>query len=244
MRTDSPTRRLRVIEEDPSRRWRWRLLVVILWLGSLAATYLLLRASIAPQLVEVTRELAQMRRALAAADSERLQLQRSAAQYERGEQVAQRANQELQQTLIARQEEIASLRSDLSFYQRLMEGGAQQPGMSIHSLALRKTDNARTFQFALTLSQNLKRNRQASGTVELSISGEDGQRSARLGLADLGGSGPTLEFSFKYFQQLAGLIMLPEGFKPASVHLKVLPEGSGPIEREFIWKDVVIEGDA
>lgn len=244
MRTDAPARRLRLIEDDPRRRWRWRLIVAALWLGSLALTYLLLRATIAPQFVEVSRELAQVRRALVAADAEKLQLQRSAAQHERGEQVAERANQELQQALAARQEEIASLRSDLSFYQRLMEGGAQQPGMSIHSLVLRKTDNLRAFQFALTLSQNLKRNRQASGTVELSISGEDGQRSARLGLADLGGTGPTLEFSFKYFQQLAGLIMLPEGFKPASVRLRVVPEGSSPIEREFMWKDVVIEGDA
>lgn len=244
MATGTPARRLRLVEDDPRLKWRWRLIIAALWLGSLAATYLLLRATIAPQFVEVSRELAQARRALAAADNEKLQLQRTAAQHERGQQVADRANQELQQALIARQEEIASLRSDLSFYQRLMEGGAQQPGMSIHSLALRKTDNARAFQFALTLSQNLKRNRQASGTVEISISGEDGQKSARLGLAELGGTGPTLEFSFKYFQQLSGLIMLPEGFKPASVRLKVLPEGSGPIEREFMWKDVVIEGDA
>lgn len=218
--------------------------MAVLWLSSLAAIYLYLRATVAPQLVEVSRELAQARRALTTIEAENLQLQRTAAQHERGQQVADRANQELQQALIARQEEIASLRNDLSFYQRLMEGGAQQPGMSIHSLVLRKTDNPRAFQFALTLSQNLKRNRQASGTVEVSISGEDGQKSARLGLADLGGSGSTLEFSFKYFQQLSGLFMLPEGFKPASVRLKVLPEGGSPIEREFMWKDVVIEGDA
>ncbi len=244
MQAQTPGRRLRLIEDDPRRRWRWRLIVAVLWLGSLAATYLILRATIAPQFVEVSRELAQARRALAAADVEKQQLHRTAAQHQRGQQVADRANLELQQALAARQEEVASLRSDLSFYQRLMEGGAQQPGMSVHSLVLRKTDNARAFQFAVTLSQNLKRNRQAAGTVELSISGEDGQRSARLGLAELGGTGPTMEFSFKYFQQLSGLIMLPEGFKPASVRLKVLPEGSNSIEREFMWKDVVIEGDA
>ena len=244
MSAEAPGRRLRLIEDDPRRRWRWRLIVGLLWAGSLVGTYLFLRATIAPKFVEVSRELAQARRGLSSAEAEKQQLQRAAARFERGEQVAQRAVQELQQALTARQEEIASLRNDLSFYQRLMEGGAQQPGMSIHSLVLRKTDNARAFQFALTLSQNLKRNRQASGTVELSISGEDGQSSARLGLAQLGGTGPTLEFSFKYFQQLAGLIMLPEGFKPASVRLKVTPEGSGPIEREFMWKDVVIEGDA
>ena len=70
-----------------------------------------------------------------------------------------------------------------------------------------------------------------------------GRGEYRLGLADLGGSGSTLEFSFKYFQQIAGMIMLPEGFKPASVRLRVQPEGSNAIEREFMWKDVVIEGD-
>ena len=62
------------------------------------------------------------------------------------------------------------------------------------------------------------------------------------GLAELGGTGTSLDFSFKYFQQLVGLFMLPEGFKPASVRMRVLPEGSAPFEREFMWKDVVIEG--
>src|SRR5690606_29575684 len=155
-------------------------------------------ATIAPQFSEVSRELAQARRALAAAEVEKGQLQRLVSQHERGEQVARGANQELQQALAARQEEIASLRNDLSFYQRLMEGGAQQPGVSVHSLALRATDDPRAFQFALTLSQNLKRNRQASGKVEISVSGANGQQSARLGLAELG-AGPSLEFSFKYF---------------------------------------------
>jgi hypothetical protein len=241
--SDTPSRRLRLVEDDAPRRWRVRLIVVALWLASLGATYLLLRATIAPQYARVSQELAQARRALAAGDAERSRLQQTLAQHQRGEQVAERANQELQQALAARQEEIASLRSDLGFYQRLMEGGAQQPGVSVHSLVLRPTDDPRAFQFALTLSQNLKRNRQASGSVEISVSGAAGQGSARLGLADLGGTGPALEFSFKYFQQLAGMVMLPEGFKPASVRLRVMPEGSNAIEREFIWKDVVIEGD-
>ena len=243
MANANPSRRLRVVEVDPAGRWRSRLLVAGLWLASLALVWLWLRATIAPQFSEVSRELAQARRALAAAEVEKGQLQRLVSQHERGEQVARGANQELQQALAARQEEIASLRNDLSFYQRLMEGGAQQPGVSVHSLALRATDDPRAFQFALTLSQNLKRNRQASGKVEISVSGANGQQRARLGLAELG-AGPSLEFSFKYFQQLSGLIMLPEGFKPASVRLRVLPEGGGTVEREFMWKDVVIEGDA
>lgn len=242
MAGESSTRRLRVIEDDPRRRWRVRLTVATLWLASLTLTFLILRGTIAPQFADVSRELAEARHALTEAETDKEQLQRLVAQHERGEQVAERANQELQQALAARQEEIATLRNDLSFYQRLMEGGAQQPGVSVHSLMVRNTDDPRAFQFALTLSQNLKSNRQASGKVEISISGAQGERSARLGLAELGGTGTSLDFSFKYFQQLVGLFMLPEGFKPASVRMRVLPEGSAPFEREFMWKDVVIEG--
>lgn len=219
-----------------------RALVASLWLLSLAGTWLWLRETIAPQFGEVSRELAQARRALAAAEAEKADLQRRVAQHERGEQVARGANQELQQALAARQEEIASLRSDLGFYQRLMEGGAQQPGISVHSLVLRATDDARTFQYALTLSQNLKRNRQASGKVEVLVGGSRGAENASLGLAELGGGAAALDFSFKYFQQLNGLVMLPEGFRPATVRLRVQPESGGSVEREYMWKDV-IEGD-
>ncbi|GMU44126.1 MAG: hypothetical protein IT479_13095 [Xanthomonadales bacterium] len=231
--------RLRLIEENPSARRRLRLIVALLWALSLAGTWLWMRQTLAPQFGEVARELAQARRALVVAETERARLQRLVAQHERGEQVARGANGELQRTLAARQEEIASLRSDLGFYQRLMEGGAQRPGLSVHSLVLRATDDPRAFQYALTLSQNLKRNRQASGTVEMLVGGSRGAENANLRLDELGGGEAALEFSFKYFQQLNGLIMLPEGFKPASVRLRVQPEDGGNVEREFMWKDVI-----
>lgn len=236
------SRRTLLFEADPRRDRRSRLLLVLLWIGSLAALYLALRYLLMPDFGQVANELALTRRALTEARSEISQLQQQLAQHQRGEQVAESANKELQQTLAKRQEEIASLRNDLSFFQRLMEGGSQQAGLAIHSLSLRATDDPRSFQFALTLSQNLKRNRQASGKVELSISGANGDKSARLNLQDLGGSGPSLEFSFKYFQQLTGVIMLPEGFKPGAVSLKVLPEGGSTVEREFVWKDVIQQG--
>jgi hypothetical protein len=232
-----------MVELDPRRPWRIGAVIAVLWAASLAGTYLWVRSTVVPQYASATAELANLRAQLSAAQVQIDVLQRQVAQHVRGEQVAERATQELQTALGARQEEIASLRNDLSFYQRLMEGGAQQPGVSVHSLSVRSTDDARAFQYALTLSQNLKRNRQASGKVEISISGASGQNNTRLDLSELGGASSTLQFSFKYFQQVAGLFMFPEGFKPASVKIRVLPEGSAPIEREFIWKDIVNQGD-
>lgn len=243
MRANAPIRRVLVVNDDPGKVWRQRLLWISLWLASLGATYFVLRSMIAPQFADLSHEVAQMRQALRTAGAEKEQLQRELSQHQRGEQVAERANQELQSALATRQEEIASLRNDLGFYQRLMEGGAQQAGVSVHGLVVRPTDDPRAFQFALTLSQNLKRNRQASGKVEISITGANGQKSVRLGWSELGGSGSNVDFSFKYFQTLPGLIMLPEAFRPTAVRLRVLPEGSAAVEKEFMWKDVVIQGD-
>lgn len=236
------SRRTLLYEDDLRRNRRRRWLIALLWISSLVVLYLLMRYVMMPDFGQVASELAHTRRALLESRAEIEQLQQQLALHQRGEQVAENANKELQQALAGRQEEIASLRNDLSFFQRLMEGGAQQAGLAVHSLSLRATDDPRSFQFALTLSQNLKRNRQASGRVELFVSGANGEQSKRLGLDALGGTGPGLEFSFKYFQQLTGLIMLPEGFKPGSVSLKVIPEGGSPVEREFMWKDVIQQG--
>lgn len=243
MRTDTPTRRLRMIEHDPGRPWKLGILIATLWIASLAGTYFGARAVIAPQYASASADLAAARQQLLELQTRIDVLQRQVAKHERGEQVAERAGQELQLALGARQEEIASLRNDLVFYQRLMEGGAQQPGLSVHSLSVRPTDDPRAFQYTLTLSQNLKRNRQASGEVQISVSGAAGNGNARLGLAELGGASGSLAFSFKYFQQVAGIFMLPEGFRPASVKVRVVPEGSAPIEREFMWKDIINQGD-
>ena len=54
---------------------------------------------------------------------------------------------------------------------------------------------------------------------------------------------PLHGYSFEETPLWAGIFMLPEGFRPASVKVRVVPEGSAPIEREFMWKDIINQGD-
>lgn len=238
----APPSRLRVVAHDPRRPWRIGLLIAVLWGSTLGALYYFVRAGLAPQLGTVSAELEQTREALEAARAELAKLEVQVAQHQRGEQVAERAAQELQTSLGARQDEIAALRNDLGFYQRLMEGGSQQTGVTVHSFEAQRTDDARAWQFALTLSQNLKRNRLAVGKIEVSVGGTQAGDAKRLTLSELGVDANSLPFSFKYFQQINGLLMLPEGYMPASVKVRVLPDGGGAVEREFVWKDVTTKG--
>jgi len=238
MSSSSPSR-LRVVEHDPRRAWRVGVLIGVLWFCSLAALYFFVRSTLAPQLGQVSKELGVTQAALVEAQTRASKLEVNLAKHERGQQVAERAAQDLQLSLAARQDEIASLRNDLGFYQRLMEVGSQQAGITVHSFEAQPTEQTRAFQFALTLSQNLKRNRVTSGKVEITISGTDGERGLRLGMDKLGGESATMGFSFKYFQRLSGVLMLPEDFTPASVRVKVIAENASPVEREFVWKEVI-----
>lgn len=233
-----PPSRLRVVTHDPRRAWRVGIFIAMLWGTTLGVLYYFVRSTLAPQLGSVSHELNEAREALRDTRAQVQKLEVNLAQHQRGEQVAERTSQELQLSLGARQDEIAALRNDLGFYQRLMEGGSQQAGVTVHSFDAQRTEDARAWQFALTLSQNLKRNRLATGKIEVSVSGTLGDKSVRLGLDKLGGESATILFSFKYFQQIAGLLMLPEGFSPASVRVKVMPDGSVTADREFVWKEV------
>ncbi|WP_297114991.1 DUF6776 family protein [Thermomonas sp.] len=63
-------------------------------------------------------------------------LQQDVATLKRSDQISRQANTELQGTLAERDEEIASLRADIAFYERFVGATAQRRGLSVHELAL------------------------------------------------------------------------------------------------------------
>jgi hypothetical protein len=179
-------RRPQLVEQDPVRERRRKLSLSLAWIASLAALYLGLMHFAYPDVDRIRGERDTARAALEQAGEKIATLEAELARHMRGQQVAERAAAELQQALAARQDEIAALRTDLGFYQRLMEGGSQQAGLAIHSLVLKPTGEPRAFHYTLTLSQNPSRNRQVKGTVEISVAGASDGSSKRLDLAELG----------------------------------------------------------
>jgi hypothetical protein len=86
----------------------------------------------------------------------------------------------------------------------------------------------------------LKRNDQyVSGEVDWKISGKlDGGR-GMLTLVDVTRPATQqLKFRFRYFQDLAGTLHLPEDFEAERVVLTVRPQGKGrkdPVVQQFDW---------
>ncbi|MCW5582242.1 MAG: hypothetical protein KIS72_12955, partial [Luteimonas sp.] len=142
-------------------------------------------------------------------------LEQRVATLTRSDQISRDANRDLQGTLAERDEEISALRADVAFYERFVGSTAQRRGLAVHELALRPQAGD-AWHYTATLTQNLNRGAVSSGQLTLSIEGTQGGKLRRLGWADLRQQpgAPGVEYSFKYFQQVEGDIMLPPGFQP------------------------------
>ena len=219
-----------------ARRWRRTAGVVVLCLAALAAAFALGLAT--PHrlgsLVDHT--------ALRQANKERDALLQQVAVAQRAEQVARAANADLQQSLRDRQEEIAGLRADLAFYSKLTDGRSKPEALAVHGVRVAAAATARVYNFSVTLTQTLKSGQVASGRIRVTISGVRGGKLVTLAWADLASNQDAggVPFSFKYFQQVTGSVMLPPDFTPNRIHVEADAGGDmGRAEQDFDWTDAL-----
>jgi hypothetical protein len=214
-------------------------LLLVAWLGSLWAVFELSRWLAVPAhaalAAEHQRVNVRLGEALSALDEER----RRAAVHSRSDQISRAANLELQQSLREREEEIAALRSDVAFYERLVGGSAQRKGLAVHALALAPGSGG-DVQYSLTLTQTLKRSGLTAGEVTLEVEGITAGKLTTLDWPALrqGSDSAPQGFSFRYFQQLEGSIMLPDNFAPQRVRVLVVVDGNR-VDRVFPWQDIL-----
>jgi hypothetical protein len=238
-----PARGTLVVQSyDPAKVLKRRLGLAAFWLLSLFAVYQACRYFMVPGFARAQSEIAVLNASLASAQGEIETLKAQVAQNQRAGQVSELASNSMESDLAKAKEDIAALRSELSFYEKVVSGGADQAGLTINDLELRATDNAGVYRFIVTLSQNLKKDRMAKGGITLSMRGVKNGKLMRLDFKDLSGTdGPkNVPFEFKYFQRVEGSIMLPEGF--AADRLQVTADGDagvGRVRRDFTWQNVV-----
>ncbi|MBN8505727.1 MAG: hypothetical protein J0L58_14755 [Burkholderiales bacterium] len=158
----------------------------------------------------------------------------------RSDQISRDANRDLERTLAERDEEIASLRADIAFYERFVGATGQRRGLSVHTLEMRRQDGD-AWHFVATLTQNVNRGAVNDGRLTLSVEGTRGDRMEKLAWATLRkqANAPGQPYSFKYFQQLEGEVLLPADFKPLRVTVRLVPQSGSAVEQSFPWPETL-----
>ncbi|MEZ5465928.1 MAG: DUF6776 family protein [Lysobacteraceae bacterium] len=235
-----PERRFVIVPHRP----RTRVLLVALVLGWLLSLWLavdLTARYVGPDSARLRGDAVELRASLTSTEEKVNKLEADLAVMSRSDQVSRSAVQSLQEDLADRDERIAQLRADVAFYERLVDAASKRQGLSVHSLRFtRREDGA--WRYVLTLTQNLKRSKVSSGELRILIEGAQGGQLKMLDWSTLrqDAEAAALTFEFKYFQQLKGSVMLPEGFTPHRVRVQLKsPDGSS--EPSFSWQDVLGE---
>ena len=173
-------------------------------------------------------------------------LEQESATLKRSDQISRQANADLQGTLAERDEEIASLRADIAFYERFVGATAQRHGLAVHELKLEPQRDPQLWHFVATLTQNLNRGAVNHGRLLLSVEASNGGRMQRLGWGELRQqqNAPGIEYSFKYFQQVEGDLVLPAGVRPVRVIARLVPASGAPLEQGFTWGEATAAGPA
>jgi len=158
---------------------------------------------------------------------------------ESSSQIDQQAARDIQDQLASLQEELQATREEVEFYRGIMAPGDVASGLRIHRFALTPGLQSGDYHYDLVLTQRKHNDRVMTGVVEWRIMGNNGDKTLELKLSDV--TQPKVEhldFQFRYFQHLSGIINLPEGFRAYQIVLSVKVKGKkpvDPVERSFEW---------
>jgi len=167
------------------------------------------------------------------------ELRERVAILERSSQIDQQAAQDVKDDLGQLEAELQAAREEVEFYRGIVAPGDVQPGLRIHRFNLKRSTAPGKYHYELVLTQLKHNDKYVTGIVDWKIAGLLLGEPGEVALAGVT-SPPVkqLKFRFRYFQELAGTIILPEGFEAEEVTLSIKPGGKGksePVEAVFDW---------
>jgi len=234
--------RFLIVPHRPLRRIGWAVLAV-LWLASVLLAWHYASKLAAPGLSGARGQLTQVQQQAKDQAAELKALRQQVATLKRSDQISRDANVDLQTTLAEREEEVSGLRADVDFYERLVGSTGKRQGLRVHEASF-APEVGGTWHYTVTLTQNLNRGAISKGDMRMSVDGVRAGKFATVSWDDLlqkpGTAGKP--FSFRYFQQIEDSIMLPPGFKPQRVRVKLRGKGE-EVEQTFPWQVGKAQGE-
>lgn len=160
---------------------------------------------------------------------------------------------ELARTIGDLQAQVARQTQEIEFYRGVLAEGAaaHAGGLEMRQVRITPGTAAGHFEVHLTLLERTRPEADTKGTLELSVEGSSAGKPATLDHAALtDGKTHAQTFSFRYFENLAEDITIPQGFRPERLTVEAQPrarsaarsnsagrdEASGPLVQSFPWR--------
>jgi len=158
-------------------------------------------------------------------------LRQSLAIAERSVQMDQAAYQSLNASLKRSAQAITKLEEHVDLYREVLSPRVPIQGVTIERLNLRHMSDGR-YRYTLILVQPLDTRAVANGSLRFVINGLSG--GAPMTLQIPSNVDKPIAVSFKYFQDIEGVLDLPPGFSPERIDVELRTQGR-PIQKTFNW---------
>lgn len=168
------------------------------------------------------------------------ELEQQVATLTRSDQISRQANQQLQDTLAQRDEELASLRADLAFYERFLGQSSPARSLTVHAFELSAQD-PQVWHFTAALAQTAERDGETRGTLTIAVEGSQDGKLRKLDWGELrqDPKAAPVAWQLRYLQRVEGDLMLPTGFRPVRVLVRLQPARGRVVEQSFPWGEAV-----
>jgi len=163
-------------------------------------------------------------------------LREDKAVLERAAQIERKAYNELDTTLKVLQAEILEHKEELAFYRGIVSPKDSSSGLYLQNFFMNQNGETQSYRYKVVLTQVLKNSRLISGKVKLKFDGLlEGEPKTLALKAVTAKKVKDLNYRFKYFQNVEGVVEFPEGFSLLRVKVQILPRGR---ERDLIEKTI------
>ena len=175
-------------------------------------------------------------------EAENKRLRERVIMLERTTQIDSQAAAEFHEEMKNLQDEIYTLKGELEFYQAIMTSTGSTQGLSIQGMQIDSLPVENNYYFKLILTHVAKSDKVAEGTVEISLEGLQEGVAKVLKITDVVlNPAIDLSFNFKNFKRIEGNMMIPSGFTPHRVIIRLQPKDTklSKIKRVFDWSELL-----
>ena len=229
----------RIVQPGGSRPYLWGVLVLVLALLGLflAAPYFDQRQT-GLVIEEMEDRLATQQQLIDEFETERIALNERIAGLVRSSQIDREAIRQVRGELGARQEERAKLDEELVFLRSMVSAKDVREGVQIQRFSLKQGGGDRVYRYSFTITQTMKNGDAATGWIFFAVDGVNGEKPVWLPLREITEEKTEkVKMRFKHFQDVEGVIQLPEGFTPLKVIIEIKPSNKKlpDLKRRFDW---------
>lgn len=218
--------RLVIQKHNPWRRFRFTLYMLVIILLTGGGGYFFGMFDSLDRIRDLSDENSRLSSELDTKEQKVVELTQRLGMLQKGKEVDREATQGVRKTVTALKNQIAALEEEVGFYKGIMVPAKKEKGLRVSKVNIQPLGDRR-YRYSVTASQISGNNTYIEGVAAINVVGVRGGNKVVVPLRDLDSKLNSLgiKFKFRYFQEIAGEVVLPNDF--AARQLQIVLQARG-----------------